>query len=187
MASYIEQALAPGEHVIHRAHMSWFYSPWTTIILLILALPTLGISLLLLVPTWITVKTTEMAVTNKRIMIKRGLISRHTVEMALSRLESVQVNQDILGRIFDFGTVVLSGAGNPQAPLIGIKNPLKFRAAVLSALDNDNSSGHDGKGGSERGGGKEEVSPRVVHIPVPPLPRQERSFSHPPQGHKQEP
>ena len=162
MASYIEEALAPGEKILHRAHVSWFYSPWATIILLLLSLPTLGISLFLLIPTWITVSTTEMAVTSRRIMIKRGLISRNTVEISLARIESVQVNQSIMARLFNFGTVVLSGAGNPQAPLIGIKEPLAFRSAVLLALD-------------ESAPGDRDPPARVVHIPVPPLPYKPRT------------
>ena len=71
--------------------------------------------------------TTELAITNKRVIAKFGLIRRNTVEMNISKVESIQVDQGILGRIFNFGSVLVSGAGDPKAPIPGISHPLKFR------------------------------------------------------------
>jgi len=80
-------------------------------------------------------KTTELSITNKRIVAKFGLISRHTIEMKLPRVESVQVNQSILGRMLDYGSLTVSGAGNPMAPVPGISSPLEFRRVAMDAQD----------------------------------------------------
>lgn len=71
--------------------------------------------------------TTEIAITNKRVIAKFGLISRVTIETKIEKIETIQVRQGIVGRIFNYGGLVVSGAGNPQAPVPGIKSPLDFR------------------------------------------------------------
>jgi hypothetical protein len=80
-------------------------------------------------------KTTELAFTNKRVIAKFGLISRKTIELNISKVESMQVNQGILGRIFNYGTLVISGVGNPQAPILGISDPMSFRRAFMESQD----------------------------------------------------
>ena len=80
--------------------------------------------------------TTELAFTNKRVIAKFGFISRKTIEIGLTKVESLQVDQGILGRIFNFGTLVISGAGNPQAPIPGISNPMTFRRSFMEFQDN---------------------------------------------------
>jgi len=72
---------------------------------------------------------------NKRVIAKFGFISRKTVELNISKVESIQVNQGFLGRIFNFGTLVISGAGNPQAPIPGISDPMAFRRAFMESQD----------------------------------------------------
>ncbi|WP_033017549.1 PH domain-containing protein, partial [Pseudoalteromonas sp. BSi20652] len=86
-----------------------------------------GIGLLLWVSAAITYYTTELAVTNKRVVAKFGLIRRNTIEINISKIESLQVEQGVLGRIFNFGSILVSGAGNPQAAIPGISEPLKFK------------------------------------------------------------
>jgi uncharacterized membrane protein YdbT with pleckstrin-like domain len=71
--------------------------------------------------------TTELAITNKRVIAKFGLIRRNTIEMNISKVESIQVDQGILGRMFNFGSILVAGAGDPKAPIPGISEPLKFR------------------------------------------------------------
>ena len=75
--------------------------------------------------------TTELAITNKKIIAKFGFIKRDTIELLLPRAESVQVNQSILGRMFNYGSVIVSGAGNPQAPVPGIDSPIEFRKRFM--------------------------------------------------------
>ena len=75
--------------------------------------------------------TTEIVVTNHRVIFKRGLFSRHTAEMNSSKIESVDVEQTIWGRIFGFGTVIIRGTGGSFEPLIGVASPLRLRNAIL--------------------------------------------------------
>jgi uncharacterized membrane protein YdbT with pleckstrin-like domain len=71
--------------------------------------------------------TDEFAITNKRIIVKTGLISRRTLEMNLSKIESVNVDQGILGRILGYGTIRIIGTGGTKEAFPKILNPLEFR------------------------------------------------------------
>ena len=134
MGSYIADNLQPDEQILYSGNVSiWSLSP--SILLGILSLPLLGIGLFFLISAAIRYYTTEIAVTNLRVVAKFGLISRHTIEIAVTRVESVQVSQSIFGRIFNFGTLCVSGAGTPQATLLGIYNPLAFHNAVINKLN----------------------------------------------------
>lgn len=75
--------------------------------------------------------TTEVVVTNHRVIFKRGLFSRHTAEMNVSKIESVDVEQTIWGRVFGYGNVIIRGTGGTFEPLIGIASPLRLRNAIL--------------------------------------------------------
>ena len=77
--------------------------------------------------------TSEFAVTNKRVIIKVGLISRRTLEMNLSKIESVNVNQTIIGRLIGFGTIVVIGTGGTKEPFERISNPMQFRRSFQQA------------------------------------------------------
>jgi hypothetical protein len=134
MASYIEGALVSGEQIVHTGRVS-LWGLWHLIALGVLLLPAFGIGLIFLVIAYIRYKSTELAVTTKRIIVKSGFIRRQTVEINLSKAESIQVDQGILGRMFDFGTLVISGTGTSHAPLVGISEPLAFRKAFIEAQD----------------------------------------------------
>ena len=134
MASYIEGALVSGEQIVHTGRVS-LWGLWHLIALGVLLLPVFGIGLIFLVIAHIRYKSTELAVTTKRIIVKSGFIRRQTVEINLSKAESIQVDQGILGRMFDFGTLVISGTGTSHAPLVGISEPLAFRKAFIEAQD----------------------------------------------------
>jgi uncharacterized membrane protein YdbT with pleckstrin-like domain len=81
---------------------------------------------------WIIQCTTEFAVTNKRIIYKRGIIARHTAEMNMVQVETVDVDQNILGRILNFGTLHVLGTGQGIEHLHKIAAPLKLRTAILT-------------------------------------------------------
>ena len=98
-------------------------------------LPVFGIGLIFWVVAFIRYKTTELAITTKRVVAKFGFISRSTVEININKVESIQVDQEILGRMFNFGTLLIGGAGNPQAPITGISSPMEFRKAFMEAQD----------------------------------------------------
>lgn len=134
MGSYVEGALTKGEQVVHQGRVSI----WSLLPLLLLGLIFLmlyGLGLLFWIAAAVRYFTTELAITNKRVIAKFGLISRSTIEINLQKIESIQVNQGILGRIFNFGSIVVSGAGNPQAPIPGISNPLQFRRAFVDTQE----------------------------------------------------
>jgi uncharacterized membrane protein YdbT with pleckstrin-like domain len=133
MASYVDKVLIEGEHIVYSGHIT-LWSLWHLILFGVILLP-VGIGLILLIMAYIRYKTTELAITNKRVIAKSGFVSRHTIELNINRVESLQVSQSLLGRMFNFGTLIISGGGNPQAPITGISNPLAFRKAFTEAQD----------------------------------------------------
>jgi uncharacterized membrane protein YdbT with pleckstrin-like domain len=132
--SYIQQSLTKGEQVILQARISW-WSQLPLLILGFLLLPVMGFGLLLWGIALARYLTTEMAITNKRVIAKFGFISRRTVEINLQRIESIQVHQGLLGRLFNYGSIIVSGAGNPQAPIPGISDPLGFRRSFSESQE----------------------------------------------------
>jgi uncharacterized membrane protein YdbT with pleckstrin-like domain len=133
MASYVEQALTRGESVLHLGRTSWWSLSGYLFFGMVL-LP-VGVGLILLALAWVKQRSTELAVTNKRVITKFGFIQRDTVELNIQKVESVQVQQGIMGRMLDFGTIVIAGGGNPQAPVPGISDPMGFRRAFLEAQE----------------------------------------------------
>ena len=133
MASYVESVLGPGEQVLHRGRVSAWSQFWLWLAGVIL-LP-IGIGLICLSIAWIRMRTTELAVTNRRVIAKFGLIRRDTIEIQVARVESVQVHQSVGGRLLGYGTVVFSGAGTPQVSIPQIADPMEFRKAVVGAQD----------------------------------------------------
>lgn len=139
MASYIETALTKDEKVVYQGKISlWSLLP--LIVLGLIFISFYGLGLLFWIAAAIRYFTTELAITNKRVIAKFGLISRDTIEINIHKIESIQVKQGILGRIFNFGSIVVSGAGNPQAPVPGISSPLVFRRAFLDTQEGNGPS-----------------------------------------------
>ena len=75
-------------------------------------------------------KATEMAVTSKRVIVKTGIAERRTVEILLSRIESVAVDEPALGRLLGYGTVIVRGTGGTPETFEKIYHPLEFREQV---------------------------------------------------------
>lgn len=98
-----------------------------TLILLAFFLPTLIAALLYKL-------TTTFTLTDRRVHIKTGLIARHTLETLLPKIEGIEVSQGIFGRIFGYGTVVITGTGGSHRPFKGIENPMEFRRQVQEQL-----------------------------------------------------
>lgn len=128
MGSYVNRNLAVDEQVVYEAKVSWA-SQWL-LILLGVGTILMGIGIVFLLVAVVNVLTTELVITNKRVIAKFGLISRKTVELKNSKVESVQVDQSIMGRLLNFGSIVVSGAGGPQAPIPNISAPLQFRSKL---------------------------------------------------------
>lgn len=145
MPSYVESVLAPGERVVHRAAIShWNYalSYLIGIVSIAIAAGTLAsqsqarmpiaaaaalIGLAIILVAAIRRATTELVLTDRRIIAKRGFIRRDTVEMNLGKVESLHVNQGLLGRLLNFGDVTVVGTGSSLEPLRGIGRPLELR------------------------------------------------------------
>jgi uncharacterized membrane protein YdbT with pleckstrin-like domain len=133
MASYVESVLISGETVLHRGRVSLWPHAWK-IVLGILLLPVV-VGLAILIWVLIIYKTTEIAITNKRIIAKFGFISRSTTEINLPKVESLQVDQGVMARLFGYGTIVVAGAGTPNLRIPGIAEPLQFRKHFMEATD----------------------------------------------------
>ena len=136
MSSYVDNVLIKDEAVLYRAKLSLWSFFWL-IFLGLLLLPAFGLGLLLWLCAWIIYVSTELAITNKRIISKSGLIQRQTMEMFLGKVESIQVDQSILGRIFNFGSITISGTGGDKSPIRSISDPLQFRKAFMAAVDSN--------------------------------------------------
>ena len=154
MGRYIDEILQPGEKVLYSTNAHWiFYLPaigaWIlALVLLILsrATTTEGIILLCLsaavvvalaalywtIKAWFHRWTTETDVTNLRVVHKTGFIKRRTFEMSLDKVESVDVNQSILGRILNYGSVTVRGVGEGAETIDMIASPLEFRSHITA-------------------------------------------------------
>jgi uncharacterized membrane protein YdbT with pleckstrin-like domain len=77
---------------------------------------------------------TEMAVTNRRVLIKTGLTSRRTLDLMLSRVESIGVEESAAGRMLGYGSVIVRGTGGTPEPFLMIAHPQEFRRAVQQQI-----------------------------------------------------
>lgn len=121
---YVDTNLMTNERVKYKADLHWvIYVPGILLCIIII-----GFFLLLI--AWIRSKTTEIAVTNQRLVIKTGLITRHTLEMNLSKVENIGVEQGVIGRMLNYGTIIVVGTGGTREAFTSISKPLEFRKAV---------------------------------------------------------
>jgi uncharacterized membrane protein YdbT with pleckstrin-like domain len=155
MGRYIDEILQPGEMVLYSTNAHWmFYLPamgaWAVaVILLILSWVTAAVqglfllclasaTVIALVALYLSFKgwfhrwTTETDVTNMRVVHKTGFIKRRTFEMALDKIESVDVNQSILGRLLNYGDVTVNGVGEGRETIRTIASPLAFRSSITT-------------------------------------------------------
>lgn len=152
---YVEQNLMPGEEVILKAKLHWamFVSPaigtGVGLLLFIVSVASsddssVGISciaqLVLLLGLLTAARagtsyfTTEFAVTNKRVIAKTGLLRRRSLEMLLSKVESIGVSQPIMGRLFNYGTIVVAGTGGTKEGFPNIVAPMDFRKRINTQI-----------------------------------------------------
>ena len=153
---YVRRVLQPGETIVYATKLHWLIY-LQTILLLIACLIIAGAALLtsdnqsitlaleiaaiifavLAIATglraFIRRATTELAVTDHRVIYKSGLLSRHTIEMNRDKVESVDVDQSLLGRIFGYGTVIVRGTGGSLEPMRNIGDPLTFRSHITAS------------------------------------------------------
>jgi uncharacterized membrane protein YdbT with pleckstrin-like domain len=161
--SYIDHNLTAGETVIYQTRLHWIVmlrSIVTACILVALAAflvyyaqthsspdPSTshlleGLGAVCLIAAIVAVLTgaarrnaTEMAVTNHRVVIKVGLVGRRTIEMMLTKIESIEVKETAFGRMLGYGTIVVIGTGGTPEPFPRVAHPLQFRSAVQQQIE----------------------------------------------------
>jgi Bacterial PH domain len=135
--SYIAKSLGNGEAVKYLAHKHWivFVLPVVAFCLSVLFPPALLITIPILFWVWLVRRTTELGVTSRKVVGKWGVISRSTFEQRLEKVDSIQVNQGILGRILGYGTLQVHGSGLSMTPIPRISDPLAFRRRVEEAIE----------------------------------------------------
>jgi uncharacterized membrane protein YdbT with pleckstrin-like domain len=150
--SYVERVLQPGEQVRHISSIHWIvYWPGVAVALLAVvaywfsetrfltgmwrytAYALALVAVVLLIQQWFQCWVTEIAVTNRRVIYKKGLVRRQTNEMNMDKVESVQVKQSIVGRMLDYGTVTILGTGEGFETLRTIASPIELRNSITGA------------------------------------------------------
>jgi uncharacterized membrane protein YdbT with pleckstrin-like domain len=133
MGKYVQNTLLRDERLVFETYYHWMIYFWP-IFFCVAAIPTIGITLIIGIPwlirAWIARATSEFAITNKRVIIKVGWIRRKTIEMNISKVESVDVAQGIFARIFGWGKITVVGTGGSREPFSMIAKPMEFRRAV---------------------------------------------------------
>jgi len=149
--SYVDRHLLSGETVTFRTRLHWklyclpglvvvvLLAPLTVLALnsttkLLALLPAVAALVILAVP-FLKRRSSEFAVTTKRVIIKLGVLNTRSVELLLPKIEGITVSQSLGGRLFGYGQIVVIGTGGTQEPFPGIQAPLDFRQAVQAATD----------------------------------------------------
>ena len=162
--SYVESNLVTGETAIYETRLHWIVMLWHIVLgCLLLGLPGVLLLYYALSQTGIESKTlhvtegggvallvcgvvviltgmvrrnaTEMAVTNRRVVIKTGLVSRKTIEMLLGKVETIEVSETAFGRMLGYGTIVVIGTGGTPEPFHKVAHPLEFRSQVQQQIE----------------------------------------------------
>lgn len=168
--SYVEANLVPGETVIYETRLHWIVMLGHLLLgILLLGLPGAlllvyamsqtaieptnlhimeggGVALLaggivVILAGIVRRNTTEMAVTNRRVVIKTGLTSRKTIEMMLNKVESIEVTETASGRMLGYGSIVVIGTGGTPEPFHNMSRPLEFRSQVQQQIEKLPTSG----------------------------------------------
>jgi len=150
--SYIDRNLIEGERVVYRTRLHWLVFAMPILVTVVVLLPVawflfdspnwqgltwvpLVVALLLLLPAFVKRQSSDFAVTNKRVMMKSGVMTTRSVELLLNKIEAIAVDQSLLGRMFGYGNIVVTGSGGTREAFSQIQSPLEFRRAVQSVSD----------------------------------------------------
>ena len=150
--SYLDKNLVAGEQVVFRTRLHWIiYLKSIFVFILVLVISSSGviyqnnwlygiaaiflfIAIILFIASWIKYISSEFGVTNSRVLIKVGFISRNSLELLISKVEGIGVNQSIFGRIFNYGTIIVTGTGGTKESFSIISQPLEFRKKVQEQI-----------------------------------------------------
>jgi uncharacterized membrane protein YdbT with pleckstrin-like domain len=138
MGSFVENSLISGEKVELKATTTWLSQFWLFVWAVILCW-TIVAPVFFIILAIINVVTTELAVTNKKVIGKAGFIRRESIDLPLSKLESINIDQGIIGRILGYGRVSIRGVGGNNVSIPFIKDPLSFRRVVMNLMDQQSS------------------------------------------------
>ena len=127
--SYIETSLSEGEKVVKLFRLHWTARLWL-VLWIVLILPTFGIALLLAIYEWLRLRTLEYGVTNKRVILKKGIIGRQTEEMKIGSIETVEIDQGVLGRILGYGDVKVTGRGISDVVFKRMDDPMAVKRHI---------------------------------------------------------
>jgi len=160
---YVEENLGKGEAVRYTARVSLWSYVFNFIVGGLLALVSVPVliasmfskdmrfmssfegfiaigALVLLVWPFISRRSTELVITDKRLIAKYGVVSTHSIEIRFDKIETVRVNQGLLGKILNYGDIVVTGTGSTFDPIRKIANAMKFRMALNQAMDTPGAS-----------------------------------------------
>jgi membrane protein YdbS with pleckstrin-like domain len=153
--SYVSKNLLNGETVAYRTKLHWklFLAPILISALILmpltlfalrsqskwLALIPLALIVAVFFPAYLRRVSSEFAVTNKRVIMKVGVLTTRSFELLLPKVEGIAVNQGVFGKVFDYGDIVVTGSGGTQEPFTDIQGPLQFRHAVQAVTDSKSS------------------------------------------------
>ena len=146
---FIHKNLIPGEEVKYEARIHWWLFVWPTIFLIVsvILFSKEGLGYIIGAVTFMLLAfkigfgniiyylTAEFGVTNKRLLIKKGLVRRNSLELMLDKVEHLEVGQPLFGRVFGYGFLVVSGAGNNHPPYPFISHPFEFRKKIQEQIE----------------------------------------------------
>lgn len=145
--SYTAKTLLPNEKIIYytKPHYMLFYPTFlwlgfATCFLIIANMSLLFGSLLFVIGladginNFFIYTYSEYVITDKRIIMKTGFIRRRSLELFLNRIEGAYVEQNMLGQLFDFGTVIINGIGGTPNPFFFVPKPITFRNSIQDKL-----------------------------------------------------
>jgi uncharacterized membrane protein YdbT with pleckstrin-like domain len=148
--SYVDSQLLPNEAILYRARLhrslytvSFVFGAMALVAVIFavgqpsvwwVALAFGVVTALTFVSSWFRSSSSEFAVTDKRVIIKVGLVRRRTLETMLGKVEGIGVDQSLMGRMLGFGTIVVTGTGGTKEEFDRIANPLEFRRQVQAAI-----------------------------------------------------
>jgi uncharacterized membrane protein YdbT with pleckstrin-like domain len=147
--SYVESNLMPEEHVVHTAKVHWcvFMPGIPFLAICLLHAAALGgvrdnpgffifmwVAIVFFVRAFLLRATTEFAVTSRRVVVKFGAFRHHSIELNLSKVESFEVVQGILGRMFGYGTINVNGTGGVRTSIRNIDKAVEFRRNAVAVV-----------------------------------------------------
>ena len=161
--SYLTSTLVPGEAIVYQTRLHWIvmlanfvtalvlfamggillwyltthpgFDRTTVLGMQITSAALFACGLIALLAGGVRRNATEMAVTNRRVVIKTGLVRRKTIEMLLNKVESIEVRETTWGRILGFGAIIVVGTGGSTEPFANISHPIRFRSRLQQQIE----------------------------------------------------